>query len=98
MGRTTVTKKRKKKAAGSHRPRLERGGRSKRRKPCPFNEANVDQIDYKQVDVLRHFMSDKGKIRSRRVTGCCRRHQNQFGSAIKSARQLALLPYASTRR
>jgi small subunit ribosomal protein S18 len=40
-------------------------------------------------------MSDKGKIRSRRITGTCRRHQNQLGAAIKQARELALLPYVS---
>jgi small subunit ribosomal protein S18 len=46
---------------------------------------------------LRRYLSDKGKIRSRRITGCCRRHQNQLANAVKRARELALLPYVVER-
>jgi small subunit ribosomal protein S18 len=46
---------------------------------------------------LRRFLSDKGKIRSRRITGACRRHQNQLSEAVKRARELAFLPYVSDR-
>jgi small subunit ribosomal protein S18 len=55
----------------------------------------VEQVDYKDVAALRRFISDRGKIRSRRITGACRRHQNQVARAIKRARELALLPYVA---
>jgi small subunit ribosomal protein S18 len=53
----------------------------------------VDQVDYKDIASLRRFISERGKIRSRRITGACRRHQNQVARAVKRARELALLPY-----
>ena len=91
MGRTTATKRRKKKAKLS--PRRPKPGQSTRRKPCPFHAAGVDQIDYKQTEVLLQFVSDKGKMRGRRVTGCCRRHQQQLAQAIKRGRQVAMIHY-----
>jgi small subunit ribosomal protein S18 len=78
------------------RRREKRGGPgSGRRKPCPFCRDKVDQVDYKDIATLRRFVSDRGKIRSRRITGACRRHQNQIAKAVKRARELALLPYAA---
>lgn len=68
-----------------------------RRKSCNFCRAKVDEIDYKDFPSLRRFLSDKGKIRSRRITGACRRHQNQLSEAVKRARELAFLPYVSDR-
>ena len=68
-----------------------------RRKSCAFCRDKVEQIDYKEFQSLRRFLSDKGKIRSRRITGACRRHQNQLARAVKRARELALLPYVSER-
>ena len=68
-----------------------------RRKSCAFCRDKVDQIDYKDFQSLRRYLSDKGKIRSRRITGACRRHQNQLAQAVKRARELALLPYVSER-
>jgi small subunit ribosomal protein S18 len=68
-----------------------------RRKSCNFCRAKVDQIDYKDYQGLRRYLSDKGKIRSRRITGACRRHQNQLATAVKRARELAFLPYVSER-
>ena len=68
-----------------------------RRKPCNFCREKVDQIDYKDFGTLRRYISDRGKIRSRRITGACRRHQNQLASAVKRARELALLPYVAER-
>ena len=50
-------------------------------------------MDYKNANALRRYISEKGKIRSRRITGACRRHQNQVAVAIKRAREIALLPY-----
>jgi small subunit ribosomal protein S18 len=76
------------------RRREKRGGPGGgRRKPCPFCRDKIDQVDYKDVTTLRKFISEKGKIRSRRITGACRRHQNQIARAVKRARELALLPY-----
>ena len=66
-----------------------------RRKPCPYCRDKIEQVDYKDVTGLRRFISEKGKIRSRRITGACRRHQSQIARAVKRARELALLPYVA---
>ena len=68
-----------------------------RRKPCPFCREKLDYVDYKDVSALRRAVSDKGKIRSSRVTGACRRHQSQLATAVKRAREIGLLPYVSDR-
>jgi small subunit ribosomal protein S18 len=68
---------------------------STRRKPCPYCREKIDQVDYKDVSMLRRFVSERGKIRSRRITGACRRHQSQIARAVKRARELALLPYVA---
>ena len=78
------------------RRRDKRGGPgSGRRKPCPYCKDKIDQVDYKDIEGLRRFVSEKGKMRSRRITGACRRHQNQIATAVKRARELALLPYVA---
>jgi small subunit ribosomal protein S18 len=64
-----------------------------RRKSCHFCRDKVDEIDYKNIAQLRRYISEKGKIRSRRITGACRRHQLQVAGAVKRAREMALLPY-----
>jgi small subunit ribosomal protein S18 len=64
-----------------------------KRKSCYFCREKIAQIDYKNVNQLRRFASEKGKIRSRRITGACRRHQEQIAVAVKRAREMALLPY-----
>ncbi|MEP7223463.1 MAG: 30S ribosomal protein S18 [Actinomycetota bacterium] len=64
-----------------------------RRKSCHFCRDKVAEIDYKNLAQLRRYISEKGKIRSRRITGACRRHQIQVASAVKRAREMALLPY-----
>lgn len=64
-----------------------------RRKGCRYCKDAIQEIDYKNHTDLRTWMSDKGKIRSRRVTGFCRKHQSQVSVAIKRAREVALLPY-----
>jgi small subunit ribosomal protein S18 len=71
------------------------GAGSGRRKPCPYCKEKIDQVDYKDLAALRRFISERGKIRSRRITGACRRHQNQVARAIKRARELAMLPYVA---
>jgi small subunit ribosomal protein S18 len=68
------------------------GGQT-RRKSCYFCKDKVEEIDYKNYNQLRRYMSEKGKIRSRRISGACRRHQRQVATAIKRAREMALLPY-----
>jgi small subunit ribosomal protein S18 len=64
-----------------------------KKKPCALCRDGVDWVDYKDVSLLRKFMSDRGKIRSRRVTGNCAQHQRDIAEAIKNARELVLLPY-----
>ena len=64
-----------------------------RRKSCHFCRDKVAEIDYKNIAQLRRYISEKGKIRSRRITGACRRHQTQVAGAVKRAREMALLPY-----
>ena len=54
-------------------------------------------VDYKDLNLLRRFLSDKGKTRGRRVTGLSRRHQRQLAVAVKRAREIALLPYVGER-
>ena len=69
------------------------GPATTRRKSCPYCREKIEQVDYKDLTMLRRFISDRGKIRSRRITGACRRHQSQVARAVKRARELALLPY-----
>ena len=64
-----------------------------RRKKNPLH--GVTHIDYKDTDLLRKFISDRGKIRSRRVTGLTVQQQRRLAAAIKTAREMALLPYSS---
>ena len=73
------------------------GGLPTRRKSCYFCKDKVDQVDYKNTNQLRRYISEKGKIRSRRITGACRRHQEQVAVAVKRAREMALLPYVESR-
>jgi len=64
-----------------------------KKKICIFCKDRANWVDYKDVNLLRRFMSDRGKIRARRVTGNCSQHQRDVQVAIKTARELALLPY-----
>src|ERR1700676_2308124 len=68
-------------------------GRRVKKKPCALSRDRTEWVDYKDVPMLRKYMSDRGKIRSRRVTGNCAQHQRALAMAIKTARELALLPY-----
>lgn len=69
-----------------------------RPKICQFCADKNITIDYKQVDILRRFVTEEGKIRPRRQTGTCARHQRELAGAIKRARHLALLPYVAEQR
>ena len=66
------------------------GGRPK---SCHFCKDKVAEVDYKNAHQLRRYISEKGKIRNRRITGACRGHQRQVAAAVKRAREMALLPY-----
>jgi small subunit ribosomal protein S18 len=84
------------KQRGAAPPRRRRGP-SDRMRPRKYTRINVEQIDYKDLNTLRRFISDRGKVRSRRVTGLSRRHQEQLALAVKRARELGLLPYVGER-
>jgi small subunit ribosomal protein S18 len=77
--------------------RERRGDRGNRRKSCTLCQNKVDSVDYKDVETLRRFVSERGKLRGRRVTGACRRHNTQIAKAVKRAREIALLPYVAER-
>lgn len=70
-------------------------GRKARKKVCGFCVDKVENIDYKDIARLRRYMSERGKILPRRVTGTCAKHQRDLTVAIKRARHLALLPYSA---
>jgi len=69
--------------------------RKPRRKFCAFCKDKVECIDYKDTNTLKRYISDRGKIRPRRVTGNCAQHQRALSQAIKRAREMALIPYTS---
>lgn len=69
--------------------------RSKKRKRCPFTAAGVRDIDYKDIDTLTQFITERGKILPRRITGVSAFHQRKLTTAIKRARQVALLPFVA---
>ena len=81
--------------AAKTQPRMRPGAGTTggRRKSCHFCKDKVDEVDYKNANQLRRYISEKGKIRDRRITGACRRHQRQVSAAVKRAREMALLPY-----
>ena len=72
-----------------------RGGRRKvfRKKVCRFCVEKVERIDYKDVQRLRNYVSERGKILPSRISGTCAKHQRQLSVAIKRARVVALMPY-----
>ena len=72
--------------------------RKPKKKVCAFCKDKVTSVDYKDTNLLRKYISDRGKIRARRVTGNCVQHQRDVAMAVKNAREVALLPYTSTAR
>jgi small subunit ribosomal protein S18 len=68
-------------------------GRRIKKKPCQLCKDHVEWVDYKNANMLKRYMSERGKIRARRVSGNCEQHQRDIAEAIKTARELALLPY-----
>jgi small subunit ribosomal protein S18 len=74
----------------------EKGWQKKQKKKfCVFCKDKVAYVDFKDVTLLRKFISDRGKIRARRVTGNCAQHQRDVATAVKNAREMALLPYTA---
>ena len=86
-------------AKSRKRPRKEKeekGWQKKiKRKVCIFCKDRVEYVDYKDPMTLRKFVSERGKIRARRVTGNCSQHQRDVATAVKNAREMALLPYST---
>ncbi|MFE0630758.1 30S ribosomal protein S18 [Streptomyces sp. NPDC058864] len=81
---------------GTTRDRNKGKGKDARKtRPNPLFAAGIEYVDYKDTDLLRKFISDRGKIRSRRVTRVTARQQRALARAVKNAREMALLPYAS---
>ena len=72
--------------------------RKPKKKVCQFCKEKATGVDYKDTALLRKFISDRGKIRARRVTGVSVQEQRQIARAVKNAREMALLPYTSTAR
>jgi small subunit ribosomal protein S18 len=84
---------------GARRPKRDKDEKAwqkkGKRKVCIFCKDKIDYVDYKDLMTLRKFTSDRGKIRARRVTGNCVQHQRDVASAVKNAREMALLPYSA---
>jgi small subunit ribosomal protein S18 len=77
-------------------PRNQSPAKSRKPKPNPLRARRLDTVDWKDVALLRTFISDRGKIRSRRITGLTPQQQRQMAVAIRTAREMALLPYPNT--
>ncbi|MXZ68954.1 MAG: 30S ribosomal protein S18 [Acidimicrobiia bacterium] len=88
----------------NRRRRRPRGPKTIRKRACPgcsqmtCDNTKVPYVDYKDLDSLGRFISERGKIRSRRVTGACAQYQRRVAVAIKNAREMALLPYTKSPR
>jgi small subunit ribosomal protein S18 len=86
------------------RRRRPRNPKTVRKRACPgcsqmkCDNTRVPYVDYKDLATLRRFVSDRGKIRSRRVTGACTQYQRRVAIAVKNAREMALLPYIGNQR
>ncbi len=73
----------------------EKPWKKQRRKVCIFCKDGIEYVDYKDISLLRKFVSDRGKIRARRVTGNCSQHQRDVAQAVKNAREMALIPFSA---
>jgi len=86
-------------AKPKRRPKREKDDKGwqkkQKRKVCIFCKDRIDFVDYKDVGLLKKFVSERGKIRSRRVSGNCVQHQRDVATAVKNAREMALLPFSS---
>ena len=89
---------RKAKATRERTPKGKDAGKKFKKKVCVFCKDKITYVDYKDTALLRKFISDRGKIRARRVSGNCSQHQRDVAVAVKNSREMALLPYTSTAR
>jgi small subunit ribosomal protein S18 len=94
MGRNASPSSSASKRASSGRTPKDAPRRGAKKKVCAFCADHTQWVDYKDVNILRRYMSDRGKIKARRVSGNCVQHQRDVATAIKTARELALLPYS----
>ncbi len=76
--------------------RKKRRPRQRKKKRCPFTTAGIKHIDYKDVETIKRFTTDKGKILPKRITGVSAHYQRHLANAIKRARYMALLPFAAS--
>ncbi len=74
-------------------PKRAGGGKPVRSKPCAMCQQGIEYIDYKDLALLKSFVTDRGRIKARRQTGACAQHQSKLAEAIKNAREMALIPY-----
>lgn len=77
------------------RPERKRKGRRPRKRVCFFCVDKIVDIDYKDVNKLRKYVTERGKILPRRVSGCCAKHQRQMTQAVKRSRHVALMPFST---
>jgi small subunit ribosomal protein S18 len=75
------------------KPKTKKEKQIRSRKPCKFCKEHIDYVDYKDEKHLRRFMTERGKITPRRITGTCARHQRILAAAVKRARVMALVPF-----
>lgn len=81
------------KGVKKHKPKESSGGRRRKKKVSVLTQERIDYVDWKDINLLRRFMSDRAKIRARQVTGNNQQQQTEIARAIKNAREMALLPY-----
>jgi small subunit ribosomal protein S18 len=62
-------------------------------KPCPLCQQGIEYVDYKDLPLLKSYVTDRGRIKPRRTSGACQQHQAKLAEAIKNAREMALIPY-----
>ena len=79
----------------NNREKVVARGKRAKRKVCSFCVVKIEHIDYKDAPRLRRYLSERGKILPRRITGTCAKHQRQLTVAIKRARHIALLPFVN---
>ncbi len=75
------------------KPAKRGGDKPVRAKPCPMCQQGIEYIDYKDLALLKSYVTDRGRIKARRQTGACAQHQSKLAEAVKNAREMALIPY-----
>ena len=94
-GSALARKRKREREKRDRREKKDDGWKRQKKKVCVFCKDRVEYVDYKDVMMLRKFVSERGKIRARRVSGNCAQHQRVVATAVKNAREMALLPYST---